>query len=45
MTWQTFVNVLAVVGAIYLSATVALFAVGLLLAKNADALNRHSWPR
>ena len=42
MTWQTIVDLFAVIGALYLSASVALLVVGLLLNRNADALNRHS---
>ena len=42
MSWQTFVNVLAVVGAISLTFSAGVVLVGLLLTKNADALNRHS---
>lgn len=42
MSWQTFVNALAIVGAICLLFSGAVVVVGLLLTKNADAFNRHS---
>lgn len=42
MTWTHVVNALAVVGAISLVGSAAVVVVGLLLERNADALNRHS---
>ena len=45
MTWQMVERVLAVVGAISLTFSAGVVLVGLLLTKNADALNRHSSPR
>lgn len=42
MTWQMVEHVLAVVGAISLTFSAGVVLVGLLLTKNADALNRHS---
>ena len=42
MTWQMVEHVLAGVGAISLTFSAGVVLVGLLLTKNADALNRHS---
>ena len=42
MTWQMVEHILAGVGAISLVGSAAVVVVGLLLERNADALNRHS---
>lgn len=42
MTWQTVVNVFAVIGAIWLVASVVAVVICILLTRNDDALNRHS---
>jgi hypothetical protein len=42
MTWQTVVNVFAVIGASSVTVTIAVLVVSLVLTRNTDSLNRHS---